>query len=140
LDLLARVREACIGGYAHQETPFERLVQELSPERDLGRTPLFQVMFAYQDAPAEALRLPGLELRRFGAETGASKFDLLIALVEGPLGLHALIEFSTDLFEDATIERMLGHLRVLLEGVVADPERPLHALPLLTESERSLLA
>src|SRR6185437_6016373 len=92
LDLLARVREACIGGYAHQETPFERLVQELSPERDLGRTPLFQVMFAYQDAPAEALRLPGLELRRFGAETGASKFDLLIALVEGPLGLHALIE------------------------------------------------
>jgi non-ribosomal peptide synthetase component F len=93
-------------------------------------------MFAYQNEPTEALRLPGLELRRFGADTGTSKFDLLIAVVQRREGLHALAEFSTDLFDAGTIERMLGHLHVLLEGAVTDPDKHLDELPLLTESER----
>jgi amino acid adenylation domain-containing protein/non-ribosomal peptide synthase protein (TIGR01720 family) len=139
-DLLVRVREVCFAGYAHQEMPFERLVQELAPERDLSRAPLFQVMFAYQSEPSEALRLPGLELRPFRADTGTSKFDLLLAVTQGPEALHALFEYASDLFDGATIERMLGHFRVLLEGIAADPDRRLRDLPLLPEPERQLLA
>jgi amino acid adenylation domain-containing protein/non-ribosomal peptide synthase protein (TIGR01720 family) len=138
-DLLARVREVCLAGYAHQEMPFERLVNELAPDRDLSRTPLFQVMFVYQNEPVEALTLPGLELRSFSAYSGTAKFDLLLAMTQGPKALHLLAEYAADLFDGATIERMLGHVRVLFEGIVADPDKPLRDLPILPEAERHQL-
>jgi amino acid adenylation domain-containing protein/non-ribosomal peptide synthase protein (TIGR01720 family) len=138
-DLLSRVRDTCLAGYTHQEMPFERLVTELAPERDLSRTPLFQVMFTLQNEPLEALALSGLELRPFSAASGTAKFDLLLAVTQGPKALHALVEYASDLFDGATIDRMLGHLQVLLEAVVADPDKTVRDLPLLPESERHLL-
>ncbi len=138
-DLLARVREACLGGYTHQELPFERLVQELAPERDLGRTPLFQVMFAYQNERAEKLSLPGLELRPFAVSSGTSKFDLTLSLTHGTQGLRALVEYATDLFDGATIERLLARYQVLLEGIVHTPDARLGDLPILPDAERRLL-
>ncbi len=108
VELMARVREAAIGGYAHQDMPFERLVQELSPDRDLGRTPLFQVLFQLQAAPIEAMALPGLTLRPTYPEVTTSKFDLTLSLLQGPSGLRGIFEYSTDIFEKATIERMVG--------------------------------
>ncbi|MFT3774237.1 MAG: amino acid adenylation domain-containing protein [Minicystis sp.] len=138
-DLLARVRDTAIGGYAHQEMPFERLVNELAPERDLSRTPLFQVMFTLQNEPLEALSLAGLQMRPFSAPSGTAKFDLLLAMTQGPKALHALVEYSSDLFDGATVERMLGHLQVLLESVAADPDKRLRDLPMLPEAERHRL-
>jgi amino acid adenylation domain-containing protein len=138
-DLLATARETCLGAYAHQEMPFERLVTELAPARDLARTPLFQVMFTLQSEPVAALRLPGIELSSFGAGASSSKFDLLLAMTQGPRGIRALVEHATDLFDGATIDRMLGHLATLLEGIALDPDRPLRDLPLLPEAERHRL-
>jgi amino acid adenylation domain-containing protein/non-ribosomal peptide synthase protein (TIGR01720 family) len=138
-ELLARVREACLSGYAHQELPFERLVSELAPERDLSRPPLFQVMFAYQAEPTARIDLHGLTMRPMSGESGTSKFDLILGVTESARGLHALIEFATDLFDPSTIERMLGHLTVLLEGIVKAPDARLADLPLLPAAERHQL-
>ena len=138
-DLLARVRESCLASYAHQEMPFERLVTELAPERDLSRPPLFQVMFTLQNEPLQAFSLSGLDLSPFSASIGTAKFDLLLAMTQGPKALHALVEFATDLFDPSTIERMLGHLQVILEGIVENPDRRLRDLPILPEAERQRL-
>ncbi len=138
-DLLRQVKERCIEAYAHQDMPFERLVQELSPERDLSRAPLFQVLFTLQNAPREAMTLPGLSLRVLGAESGSAKFDLSLGLAEGPDGLQGSIEYSSDLFDPGTIARMIGHLEVLLRGVAADPGMAIQDLPLLPEAERQTL-
>jgi amino acid adenylation domain-containing protein/non-ribosomal peptide synthase protein (TIGR01720 family) len=138
-ELLGRVRETAIGGYAHQEMPFERLVTELAPGRDLSRTPLFQVMFTLQNEPLEAISLSGVTMRPFGAASGTAKFDLMLAMTQGPKALHALLEYSTDLFDGATMDRLLGHLQVLLEGIAADPDQRLADLPLLPEAERHQL-
>jgi amino acid adenylation domain-containing protein/non-ribosomal peptide synthase protein (TIGR01720 family) len=134
--LLRRVRDTCLGAYAHQDMPFERLVTELAPERDLGRTPLFQVMFAFQNAGGGGVKLPGLSVRNFGADTLASKFDLTLIMGAAPGGLVASMEYAADLFDAPTIERLLEHLGVLLAGAVQDPDQPVWALPLLAEPER----
>ncbi|HZI15924.1 MAG TPA: amino acid adenylation domain-containing protein, partial [Myxococcus sp.] len=139
-QLLAQVREVTLGAYAHQDVPFEKLVQELQPERDLSRAPLFQVMFILQNAPAPSLSLPGLRMEAAGFEGGSTaKFDLTLSLSESAEGLSGGLEFNTDLFEQATVERLLRHLRVLLEGLVAQPEQPVFALPLLDAAERRKL-
>jgi amino acid adenylation domain-containing protein len=138
-DLLQRVQAACVGAYAHQETPFERLVAELEPERDLGRSPLFQVMFTLQAAPAGPMELAGLTLRGVSAAATSSKFDLSLWMAESPTGMIGSFEYSTDLFDEATIARLTGHLRALLEGAVADPGQALSALPMLGAEERILL-
>ncbi|MFS8071575.1 MAG: condensation domain-containing protein, partial [Byssovorax sp.] len=138
-DLLHSVKASCIGAYAHQDTPFERLVAELEPERDLGRSPLFQVMFTLQAAPAGPMELAGLTLRGLSAAGTTSKFDLTLWMAESPSGLLGSFEYSTDLFDEATIERMASHLRALLEGAVADPGQALSALPMLGEDERRQL-
>ena len=135
-ELLGRVREACLGAYAHQDMPFERLVTELAPERDLSRSPLFQVMFTLQNAPGEAPRLKGLRLAPVSSGIATSKFDLTLGLGEGKDGLLGSFEYSSDLFDAAMIDGMIDHLRTLLEGVVADPEQPVSAIPLLTAMER----
>jgi amino acid adenylation domain-containing protein len=137
--LLARVRDVCLEAYAHHDLPFEKLVQELQPERASSRNPLFQVMFILQNAPHSRPELSKLRVRRLDVETGTSKFDLTLALAERDGKLIGFLEYPTDLFDGPAIERMSGHFRTLLESVAADPDRPISALPLLTEAERSRL-
>jgi amino acid adenylation domain-containing protein/non-ribosomal peptide synthase protein (TIGR01720 family) len=138
-DLLRQMKERAIEAYAHQDMPFERLVQELSPERDLARAPLFQVLFTLQNAPREAMTLPGLTLRQLGAESGSAKFDLSLGLAESPDGLQGSIEYATDLFDPATIARMIGHLEVLLQAITRDAGTAIRHLPLLPDDERQTL-
>jgi amino acid adenylation domain-containing protein len=138
-QLLKRVREAALDAYAHRELPFETLVEELQPERDPSYTPLFQVMFVHQMAPKERLELPGLSLERVDIGNDTSKYDLTLYAVERPDSLSAWVEYSTDLFEPSTIQRMLGHLQVLLDSVIADPVQRLLELPLLGAEERQQL-
>ncbi|NOK31919.1 amino acid adenylation domain-containing protein [Corallococcus exercitus] len=137
--LLARVRDVTLGAYAHQDVPFEKLVEALRPERIAGRAPLFQVMLAYQNAPMPEVLGPGLRMGSLKIEHRAAKFDLVLSISDRGQGLRGLLEYSTDLFDASTAERMTGHLRVLLEGALAGPDHPLHALPLLTAGERHLL-
>jgi amino acid adenylation domain-containing protein len=138
-ELLGRVREACLGAYQHQEVPFEKLVEELQPERSLTHTPLFQVCFVLQNASIPELHLRGLKLKPLEIESVTAKFDLTLMLSERGGELNGTIEYSTDLFDPSTIRRMAGHFERLLAGVAADPDRPVSALPLLAESERRLL-
>jgi amino acid adenylation domain-containing protein len=136
---LRRVRESALGSFAHPEVPFERLVEELEPERDLARTPLVQVMFTHQPAPWRAPALPGLEVRLEEISTGTAKFDLTLAVEETDDGLRAQLETSADLFDPAMAERFAGHFRTLLEGLIQAPERRLSDAPLLTMAEREQL-
>ncbi|HEX5752319.1 MAG TPA: amino acid adenylation domain-containing protein, partial [Archangium sp.] len=135
-ELLAQVKETTLGAYAHQDVPFEKLVEELQPERDQSRTPLFQVMFAVQNAPMPELNLPGLKMRPVTVESESSKFDMTVAFTERAEGFLAEVEYSTDLYEASTIQRMLEQMQVLLEGIVAAPERKLRELPLIGATER----
>jgi amino acid adenylation domain-containing protein len=140
VELLKRVRDVALGGYAHQHVPFEMLVEALQPERDVSRSPLFQVMLVLQNAPKQPLE-PNAELRLSGVEVDhrTAKFDLTLSLAEGTEGLEGVWEYNTDLFEAATIERMKGHFEVLLEGIITAPERRLSELPLLTDAEQQQL-
>jgi amino acid adenylation domain-containing protein len=135
-EALAKVRETCLSAYAHQDMPFERLVQEIEPERDLSRTPLFQAMFTFQNAGREVMSLPGLSLRTGGLESGSTKFDLTLSMGEGQKGLSGYFEYSTDLFDQSTIDRIIGHLGSLLRGIGENPGARLWELPLLTDEER----
>lgn len=135
-ELLKRVREVALGAYAHQDLPFEMLVDRLQPERDLSHTPLFQVAFALQNAPSEPLQLPNLTLTPVSADTGTAKFDLMLTLSETPDRIGGALEYNTDLFDASTIRRMISHLQTLLRGAIADPDEPITKLPLLTETER----
>ncbi|HSG38632.1 MAG TPA: amino acid adenylation domain-containing protein, partial [Thermoanaerobaculia bacterium] len=137
--LLDRVREATLSAYAHQEVPFERLVEELEPERDSSRPPLVQVMFALQNAPSGPLELPRLALSASGVPTETAKFDLTCTLTETGEGLAGTFEYSLDLFEGATIERLAGHFTRLLAGAAADSRLRLSELPMLSEMERAQL-
>jgi amino acid adenylation domain-containing protein/non-ribosomal peptide synthase protein (TIGR01720 family) len=139
-ELLGRVRETTLGAYAHQDLPFEKLVAELQPERDLGHTPLFQVGFQLQSArPYEAVESPGLTLRPMEIESGTAKFDLALSMAPGADRIYGSLEYNTALFDDVTITWMIGHFQTLLEGVVADPNARLSSLPLITEPERRRL-
>jgi len=128
-----------MGAYAHQELPFEKLVEELEPERTMSHAPLFQVMLILQNAPREELRLPGLRLSLVGSETSTVKFDISLTLSETERGLLGVLEFNADLFERATVERMAGHLQVLLNSILTNPDQTIADLPLLTEGERHQL-
>ena len=138
-ELLVRVRETALQAYAHQDLPFEKLVEELHPDRDLSRNPLFQVSFALQNVPLEELQLPGLTLRHLDVQQGTTQFDLALSIQPTETGLLAALTYNTELFESATIERMLGHFETLLAGIVADPGRSLSQLPLLSQSQRRQL-
>ncbi|HYO56996.1 non-ribosomal peptide synthetase, partial [Archangium sp.] len=135
-ELLARARESVLGAFSHQEVPFERLVEALQPERDLSRTPLFQVMLVYQQGLAMERALPGLTLRPLPVEGRTAKFDFTLYVTDGEQGLETGLEYNTDLFEATTAERMLGHLEVLLRAAIVQPEQRVAELPLLTEAER----
>jgi aspartate racemase len=138
-ELLGRVREVALGAYAHQDLPFEKLVEELQPERDLSHSPLFQVMFVLQNAPAQALELPDLKLNPMEVHNGTAKCDLTLSMVERAEGLQGTWGYNTDLFDFTTIQRVLGHFQTLLEGIVANPGQRIGTLPLLTEAERHQL-
>ncbi len=135
-DLLARVRETSLEAFANQDLPFEQLVEALQPERDLSRTPLFQVMFAFQNAPREVFHVSGLTFERRRVENHTSKFDLTLFATEAAEKLYFTFEYNTDLFERARMERMAEHFEVLLEAIVAESETRIGELPLLTPRER----
>jgi amino acid adenylation domain-containing protein len=135
-ELLARTREVALGAFAHSDLPFERLVEELRPERSLARTPLFQILFVLQDGRRPAPTLAGLEVRAQSIDSGFAQFDLSLSVTETAAGLQARAEYATELFDAATVDRLLGHWEALLEGAVADPGRRLSELPLLSEVER----
>ena len=135
-ELLERVREVTIGAYSHQDLPYEKLVEELQPPRDMSHTPLFQVLFALRNTPRQAPELAGLTLKFLEVSTETAKFDLTFELAEAPEGLSGWFEYRTDLFDAATIARMADHFQILLAGILADPEQRLATLPLLTVDER----
>ncbi|HET9229069.1 MAG TPA: amino acid adenylation domain-containing protein, partial [Thermoanaerobaculia bacterium] len=139
LDLLGRVGETTLSAYAHQEVPFERLVEELAPERDRSRPPLFQVMLSFQSAASERLALPGVEIATSTVETGTSKFDLTFFLADTPQGLKGTIEYDSDLFDRATVLRLAAGLDRLLEGAVAAPQTRVADLPVFSAAEQSAL-
>jgi amino acid adenylation domain-containing protein len=138
-QFLGRVREVALGAYAHQDLPFEKLVEELRPERSLSHTPLFQVLFVLQNAPRTTLELAGLRLSPLEVDNATAKFDMSVSMTETEEGLRASLEYNTDLYGVATIQRMLGHYQTLLEGIVANPEERISQLPLLTPAERQQL-
>jgi len=138
-ELLGQVRQVALEAYAHQDLPFEKLVEELQPERNLSHTPLFQVMFDFLNTPFQTLKLSGLNITRLDLAEDSSIYDLSLLVSEEASGLHIAFEYAADLFDPATIERMLGHFEVLLEGIVADPDQPVKKLPLLTAAERDQL-
>ncbi|MFL5541692.1 MAG: amino acid adenylation domain-containing protein, partial [Longimicrobiaceae bacterium] len=137
--LLAQVRRTTLAAYAHQDLPFERMVEELRVERSLSHGPVFQVVFGLQNLPPAALRLEGAAAEELEVSPRAAKFDLSVELREGEGRVGGGIEYDADLFDAATVERLVAHFRLLLEAVCADPEaHPLHA-DLLTEADRERL-
>jgi amino acid adenylation domain-containing protein len=137
--LLREVRDVCLGAYGHQEMPFERLVQDLRPERDLSRTPLFQVLFAYQDTSGDPDEMGGVTWAPVQWHPPVARTDLAFWLEATRGGVTGALEYSTDLFDETTIARFLGHFQNLLGGITADPDCGLHELPLLAPDERHQL-
>ncbi|MCP3062578.1 non-ribosomal peptide synthase/polyketide synthase [Myxococcus sp. K38C18041901] len=135
-ELLGRVRETTLDAYAHQDVPFEKLVEELQPERSLNRTPLFQVLFVLQNVYKENYDTGDLRMSPVEATSGTAKFDLTLSVFESSHGLTGYLEYASDLFTRQTAERMVGALQRLLEGAVAQPDQTLGRLPLLSEAER----
>jgi amino acid adenylation domain-containing protein len=138
-ELLAQVREVALGAYAHQDLPFEQLVEKLHPQRNLSHTPLFQVMFQLQNTPTSSLELPGLSLMPLKFDNETAKFDLALEMLDSEKGLIANLEYNTEIFYADTITRLLGHLQTLLIGIVANPQQRLSDLPLLTANEQHQL-
>jgi len=135
-ELLGRVREMTLGAQAHQDMPFDLLVKELHPERELSRQPLFQVMFDFDKPPMQLIEFPGVTSEVMEIHTETAMFDLTLAMRDMESELTGVFEYNTDLFNATTITRMIGHFQTLLKGIVADPERCLSELPILTETER----
>ncbi|HYG63315.1 MAG TPA: amino acid adenylation domain-containing protein, partial [Thermoanaerobaculia bacterium] len=135
-ELLGRVRETALAAYLHQDVPFEKLVEELAPERSLAHAPLFQVMLVLQNAPVESLEIEDLRLRPAGDTGMMAKFDLTLTLEEGQGGLGGVMEYATDLFDAATIDRLVVHYERLLVAFLATPERSIWEVPLLSPAER----
>jgi amino acid adenylation domain-containing protein/FkbM family methyltransferase len=139
--LVDRAREATLGAHAHEDVPFERVVEELAPERRLGHNPVIQTLFALQNAPAGEAELPGLTLAYEEPETGVTRFDVELFLAETPSGLEGIANYATELFDEASVLRFLENFSALLEAVVLEPDTPLASLPALApEQERQVRA
>lgn len=134
-ELLARVKSTALEAYVHQDLPFEKLVEELQPNRDLSYNPLFQVMFVLQNMPISNPRLSDVSVTYEEGYNGTSKFDLTLFMEDFEQGLVATCEYNRDLFHADTVTRMLRHLQTLLESIVSDPQQPIANLQLLTPSE-----
>src|SRR5262249_47126755 len=135
-ELLRRARGGTLDAAAPAGLPFEKVVEELQPERTLSHSPLFQVTFQLRNTPETHLQLPDLNIDSFDIDTGVSSVDLALEVAETVEGLLCMVKYHTDLFESATIARMLAHFDALLVGIVADPDRPVSDLPLLTDATR----
>src|SRR4030095_8977228 len=131
-ELLRRVRETALGAYAHQDLPFEYLVEQLHPDRDLSHSPLVQVVLVVQNTPEREVKLPGLVVTPLNYQAESAKFDLTLYFDELGPELQGTFEYNTDLFDRDTIARMGRHVRTLLERSVADPSARISELPLLT--------
>ncbi|HEV7509096.1 MAG TPA: amino acid adenylation domain-containing protein [Thermoanaerobaculia bacterium] len=138
-ELVGRLRTVALAAFAHQDLPFERLVEELRLERDPSRTPLFQALLVLQNAPSSALNAGDLEIRDLAAPTATAKFDLSLSLIELPEGLKGSLEFSAELFDGATAARFARAFEILLAAGLANPDRRLSDLPLLATAERHQL-
>ncbi len=134
-ELLKRVRDVTLGAYAHQDLPFEKLVEDLNLSRNLGQTPFLQVVFTLQNAPMPPLELSGLTLEVQSVDNGTAKFDLVLNMAETEEGLVGWLEYNRDLFEDATVSRMQRHFERLLVSIVEQPEARLDDLEILTDEE-----
>ncbi|HEX8088392.1 MAG TPA: condensation domain-containing protein, partial [Blastocatellia bacterium] len=138
-EMMRRVREVALGGYSHGEVPFEKVVEEARPERDLSHTPVFQTMFALQDNWIQAVELKELMMIPYEVETKTSKFDLALEIRESESGLMAVLEYNTDLYDEATAARLLQQYQTLMEAASADPDLRVGDLPMLTPSQRRQL-
>ena len=136
-ELLRQVHEVSLEAHAHQDVPFEKVVEALHPERNMSYSPLFQVMFGFLNAGQTVLEIPGLKMSSYGAVQETAKYDLLMGVMEMRERLSVSLEYSTDLFEAARIERLFSHFRSLLESVVQNPDQHLIDIPLLQQSERA---
>ncbi|HEX7736568.1 MAG TPA: amino acid adenylation domain-containing protein, partial [Ktedonobacteraceae bacterium] len=134
--VLRQVREVTLQAYAHQDIPFEQLVEAVAPQRDLSRSPLFQVLFVLQNTPREAFELAGLTPRELDRESGTARFELTLTLTETGHGLRGMLEYNSDLFEAQTIARIANSYQRVLEALVADPQRRLSQLPMLSREEQ----
>jgi len=135
-ELLARLREVCLEAYDHQDLPFEKLVEALRPERDMSRSPLFQVKLVFQNTPVQPVDLPGLKLSAVEADLGSAHLDLILFLRETQRGLSGALQYNTDLFNAATIERMVEHFQALLGSILTNPDATLKGVEMLTEAEK----
>ena len=134
-ELLQRVREVCLGAYAHQEVPFEMLVEQLQPERALSHTPLFQVMLVLQNAPQQRVEWAGVGMSALEMESGTAKYDLTLGLAESERGLVGTLEYNRDLYERESMERLVGHYQQVLSGLVEQVEQRVWEVRLLSEVE-----
>ncbi|HEY0735657.1 MAG TPA: amino acid adenylation domain-containing protein, partial [Herpetosiphonaceae bacterium] len=134
--LLKRVQERALDAYAHQDLPFELIVDQVQPERDMSRNPLFQILFALQNMPMRTIELPDLTLHSLPTDSATAKFDLWLSLREGPDTLYGTLEYATDLFDAGTIGRLIDQFQLLLAGIVAQPERQALLIPLIPEAEQ----
>ena len=139
-ELLRRVRDVALSAYAHQELPFEKLVEEMQVPREMSRNPLFQVLFTLQNNARDYLKLSGLQLETLPVAGRPAKFDLTLAMKETDAGLLGVFEYNTDLFDESSIQRMAGHFETLLASIVAGTEQKVAELSILTDAERKLLA
>ena len=140
-ELLQQVREFTLDAYAHQDVPFEQLVDELEPDRDMSRSPIFQAMFVLQNTPrgANGVQLPSLRMEVIEPDVRAAKYDLTVVMAEAPDGMFVEFEYNSDLFEKETMQRMLSHFQQVLAGLAADPAQPIASIPLMAESEKQLV-
>jgi non-ribosomal peptide synthetase component F len=134
-ELLARVRLTALGAYMNQDVPFEKLVDELQPERALNRWPFFRASFVLQNAPMPVIQLRGLTLEQFVIEGTMAKNDLSLSMAETEQGLIGSLEYNADLFDDAAVKSMLARFQILFENIVKKPDQPLSSLRLLTDVE-----
>lgn len=139
LQLLRRVKEVCLGAYAHQDLPFEKLLEELHPERSPSHSPLFQVMMSYQNRERDAVQLQGLQLSRMELEFETAKFDMVLRAIERERGLELRLQYRTDLFESSTIDQLIDHYKCLLAGIASNAEQSVARLPLLSVQEQRQL-
>lgn len=137
-DVIRRVRSFALEAYMHQDVPFEKLVEELVPQRSLDTPPLFQVMFIFQNIPKQVFKIPGLSIKEMNFETGIAKFDLSAELWEDT-EFHCQFEYNTDLFEHSTMRRMLGHFERLIQAALENPDLPFAQLPMVSPEEREQL-
>jgi non-ribosomal peptide synthetase component F len=138
-ELLKRVKAVTLEAYAHQDVPFEKLVETLQPERDLRRSPLFQVMLVFHNAPQSELQLGAARLQILDIQNTSAKFDLTLFLADGANGLQGVLHYNSSLFDAEAIARMIEDYQMVLKSAVAAPQQPITALSLTSEDEQQQL-